>query len=63
MGRIRLYFIESYNELVNKVTWPSWKNLYSYTGLVVLASLIFSIFVFFMDLISKNSLVFIYGIS
>jgi len=60
MERLKLYIIESYNELVNKVTWPNWQSLQSSTILVLVASLIIAIVVFIMDLISKQSLEFIY---
>jgi len=60
MERLKLYIIESYNELVNKVTWPSWQSLQSSTILVLIASLIIAIVIFFMDLISKQTLEFIY---
>jgi len=55
-----LYIKESYYELVNKVTWPTWASLQSSTILVVIASLIFAIAVFIMDLISKQALDLIY---
>lgn len=60
MERLKLYIIESYNELVNKVTWPSWSSLQSSTILVLIASLIIAIVIFAMDLISRQSLEFIY---
>ena len=55
-----LYIKESYYELVNKVTWPSWASLQSSTILVLIASLIFAAAVFIMDLISKQTLDLIY---
>ena len=60
MERLKLYIIESYNELVNKVTWPSWQSLQSSTILVLIASLIIAIVIFAMDLVSKQTLEFIY---
>ena len=62
MDRIVLYIKESYNELLNKVTWPSWANLQSSTVLVLVASLILALIIFVMDLISKNALDLIYGL-
>ena len=44
------YFKESYNELVNKVTWPSFSQLQSSTIIVMVASVIFAIVVSLMDL-------------
>lgn len=60
MERLKLYIIESYNELVNKVTWPSWASLQSNTILVLVASMIIAIVIFAMDLISRQTLDFIY---
>lgn len=44
------YFKESYNELVNKVTWPSFSQLQSSTIIVMVASVIFALVVSLMDL-------------
>lgn len=44
------YFKESYNELVNKVTWPSFSQLQNSTIIVMVASVIFAIVVSLMDL-------------
>jgi preprotein translocase subunit SecE len=62
MDRIILYIKESYNELVHKVTWPSWSNLYSSTILVLVASIILALIIFIMDVISKGVLDQIYGL-
>jgi preprotein translocase subunit SecE len=62
MEKLKLYVQESYNELLTKVTWPTWPNLQS-TTLVVLAGLaIFTLIVFLMDAISKATLNLIYGL-
>ena len=53
MERLKLYIIESYNELVHKVTWPSWPSLQSNTVLVVVASIIFALLTLGMDAVSK----------
>jgi len=60
MNRVVLYIKESYNELINKVTWPTLANLQSSTTLVLVASLILSLIIFVMDLISKQSLGLLY---
>ncbi len=62
MERISLYVKESYNELVNKVTWPTWPNLYSSAVLVVVASIIIALIIFVMDVISKGILKWIYNL-
>lgn len=63
MEQIRLYIKESYNELVNKVTWPTWANLQSSTILVLVASLILALLIFLMDLVSKGMLDIIYNLN
>lgn len=54
------YIKESYNELVNKVTWPSFAQLQSSTIVVMVASLIFAIVVLAMDLSFENLMAAIY---
>jgi len=54
------YFKESYNELVNKVTWPTFAQLQSSTVVVMVASVIFAIVVLAMDLTFENLMAFIY---
>jgi preprotein translocase subunit SecE len=49
MKRIVNYLKESYNELVHKVTWPTWKELQNSALVVMIASLIFALIVFAMD--------------
>ena len=62
MDKIRLYIKESYNELVHKVTWPTWASLQSNTVLVIVASIIFALLILVMDIFSKTGTNFIYGI-
>ena len=62
MERLKLYIIESYNELVNKVTWPSWSSLQSSTILVLIASVIISLIIAVMDGISNTVIQAIYGL-
>lgn len=63
MDRLKLYVIESYNELVNKVTWPTWSNLQSSTIVVLVASIILALVIFLMDIISKGVLDQIYDLN
>lgn len=62
MDKLTLYIKESYNELVNKVTWPSWSNLQGSTVLVIIGSLILALLIFLMDGLSRSALEVIYGI-
>lgn len=49
MASLKTTFKESYDELVHKVTWPSWKQLQSSSILVLIASVIISLIIFLMD--------------
>ena len=53
MEQVLEYIKESYNELVNKVTWPTWSSLLSNTRLVLVASLIIALIIFLMDAVSS----------
>ena len=48
------YFKDSYNELVNKVTWPSFEQLMGSTKVVMVASVIFALIVLAMDLVFES---------
>jgi preprotein translocase subunit SecE len=56
MEKVKLYFQESYNELLTKVTWPTWASLQSTTIVVLVGVGIFTMLVFIMDAISKGVL-------
>lgn len=49
MKKIVNYFKETYDELANKVTWPSAKDLQSSVVVVSIASLIIALVVCLMD--------------
>ena len=53
MDTVRRYFSESYNELVNKVTWPSLGDLQSTTIVVLVASMVIAIIIGLMDAITN----------
>jgi len=63
MNDIVLYIKESYNELIHKVTWPTWPTLTSSSVLVVVASAILALLIFAMDTVSKGVLTRIYDLS
>ena len=50
----------SYNELVNKVTWPTFPQLQSSTIVVMVASVIFAVVVLAMDVTFENVMAGIY---
>ena len=49
MSKIRAYFEETTNELVNKTSWPTWQELQSSAIVVMVASVIIAILVWLMD--------------
>jgi preprotein translocase subunit SecE len=49
MTNIITYIEESYEELVHKVTWPTWSELQSTSVVVLVASVLFALAIFAMD--------------
>ena len=62
MDNLRLYIKESFDELLNNVTWPTWPELVSNTILVLVASTIFALVTLLMDTGSNALLSFIYSL-
>jgi len=56
-SKVAAYFRESYDELMHKVSWPSWSELQSSAIVVSVASLIIALVVFMMDLVFRSMLV------
>ena len=53
MSKIGTYFSETKNELVNKVSWPTWPELQSSAIVVMVSSVIIALVVWGMDSIFK----------
>jgi preprotein translocase subunit SecE len=49
MSAVTEYIKESYIELTEKVTWPTWRELQSSAILVLIAALIIALVIFGMD--------------
>jgi preprotein translocase subunit SecE len=62
MNKITTYFRESYKELMEKVTWPTWNQLQQSTMIVIVATLVITALVWVMDLAANGALSFIYNI-
>ncbi|MDD2793534.1 MAG: preprotein translocase subunit SecE [Sediminibacterium sp.] len=62
MNKIALYFKESYKELLEKVTWPSWMQLQQSTVIVLVATVIITAMVWVMDFSSNQILKLIYSL-
>ena len=61
MNKIATYFKESYKELTEKVTWPTWQQLQQSTMIVLGATLVITAIVALMDFASNGVLKFIYN--
>ncbi len=62
MAKIVDYFKESYDELVHKVSWPTWSELQNSAIVVSIASLIIALVVLLMDMTFKNVLDLFYSL-
>jgi len=60
--KLIVYIQEAYDELVHKVTWPTWKELQSSALVVMVASFIISLVIFLMDRTFQTIMEFIYGL-
>ena len=47
--KIVSYIKGSFDELINKVTWPTWEELQNSAVVVAIASLIIALIIFIMD--------------
>ena len=56
MAKKESYIKSSYDELVNKVSWPSWSELQSSTIVVAIATIIIALIIYIMDSIFSNVL-------
>ncbi len=56
------YFKESYNELMHKVTWPSWTELQSSATLVMVTSVILALVIWAMDFSFDKVMGFVYSL-
>ena len=61
MNKISTYFRESYRELLEKVSWPTWNELQQSTVIVLVATLLITLIVWIMDVISSSLLHLVYS--
>jgi len=62
MSKFGSYIQEAYDELVHKVTWPSWDELQQTTIIVLVALIIVTAVIFGMDFVSEKVLTMLYNI-
>lgn len=60
MSKIKAYVQDSYNELMHKVSWPTWAELQESAITVLVATIIIALVVFAIDFIFNLLLNFIY---
>ena len=62
MNKIGTYFRESYKELTEKVSWPTWSVLQQSTMIVLAATIVITFIVLGMDFVAGNGLKFVYNL-
>ncbi|TCZ74577.1 preprotein translocase subunit SecE [Flaviaesturariibacter aridisoli] len=60
MNKVSNYFSESFRELTQKVTWPTWQQLQQSTMIVLIATLLITLLIGVMDFVVVKGLNFIY---
>jgi preprotein translocase subunit SecE len=61
MNKVSAYFRDSYHELVEKVTWPTWLQLQQSTLIVLVGTILITAMVWIMDFSSNQLLKLIYS--
>jgi preprotein translocase subunit SecE len=56
------YFKESYNELMHKVTWPTWSELQNSATLVLVTSVLLALVIWVMDFFFDKIMEFVYNL-
>jgi preprotein translocase subunit SecE len=62
MSKFGNYVQSAYDELLHKVSWPSWEELQQTTIIVIVALALVTAVVAGMDIASQNVLTFVYKI-
>lgn len=61
MAGVRAYIEESVDELLNKVSWPTWSELQSSSLIVLIASFLIAGIVYIMDSAFGNVMKMVYN--
>ncbi len=61
MAKFGTYVQEAYDELVHKVSWPSWDELQQTTIIVLVSLALITLLIFGMDFASERVLSLVYG--
>ncbi len=60
MSKFKTYIDETANELLHKVSWPTWSELQSSAIVVMIASVIIALIVFVMDFMFNKGMEAVY---
>ena len=63
MEKLKNYIKEVVQELVHKVSWPTWPELQNSAIVVLIASVIFALIILVMDQTSNTIMGFIYDLA
>jgi preprotein translocase subunit SecE len=62
MMKIKVYIQETWNELIHKVSWPTWSDLQNSAVVVMIGTVIISLIIFAMDISFRNIMEMIYSL-
>ena len=60
MNKVTLYVQEAYDELMHKVTWPTWAELQESAVVVLITAVIISLIILLIDVAFQNGLAELY---
>jgi len=60
--RIGAYIKDSFDELFNKVTWPTWEELQNSSVVVAISSLIIALIIYLMDTVFSELMKLFYSL-
>lgn len=63
MSKFSKYVQESYDELIHKVTWPSWNELQQSTVIVIVALIVITLILLGMNGAAEFIMKLIYGVN
>lgn len=63
MAKFGTYVQEAYDELVHKVSWPSWTDLQKTTGIVLIGLLVITLLIFGYDALCKAVMDLVYSLA
>jgi preprotein translocase subunit SecE len=62
MNKFTAYFEEAYDELMHKVTWPTWGELQDSAVVVLIAAVLISVIVLGIDVFFKEGTSLLYNV-